>query len=272
MISRPSRAVAGVVLVVAALLAVVGAATGVWSQLLGGPRTSFSGLSETVPWHEAIPAPTLAAATTAAPTPAPSPTFDLAQHSTTDPLSPWVVVNKQHPVAAAHVPPDLVEVDGVRLRADVVPDLAAMVEAAAADGARLEVRSGYRSYDEQAAARADIEARRGFAHAERYSARPGFSEHQTGLALDVDSGTQPSCNLQTCFSRTAEGTWLAARAWEFGFVVRYTEANTEVTGYAPEGWHLRWVGRGLTEHLHTAGLGSLEEAFDVPGGAVYATG
>lgn len=270
MTPRPWRALVLALLAVAAVVAAAGAATGLWAELSGRQAARFEGSTQQVPWDEAIPPPSLPARPT--PTPAPTPTFDLAQHSTTDPASPWVVVNKQHPIAQEHVPPDLVDVGGAQVRAVVEPDLTAMVEGARAAGAQLVVRSGYRSYAAQAAARADVEGRRGFAHAERYSARPGFSEHQTGLAVDVDSGSDPACNLQTCFARTAEGAWLAAHAWEFGFVVRYTEQNTDVTGYAPEGWHLRWVGRDLTGWLQAQGVGSLEEAFGVPGGPQYPGG
>ncbi len=264
---RPWRRLLVVVLSVAAVLAVGGVATGLWAELWGDGSTEAGDRAEIVPWDEALTVPTFA------PPPSPEPTFDLRRHSTTDPASPWVVVNKQHPVAQDYEPADLVEVaPGVRLRAVVQPDLTAMVDAAAAAGAQLVVRSGYRSFAEQTAARADVESRRGFAHAERYSARPGFSEHQTGLAVDLDSGSQPACNLQTCFARTPEGLWLAEHAWEHGFVVRYTEENTAVTGYAPEGWHLRWVGRELTDRLRTDGIGSLEEAFGVPGGPEYLPG
>jgi len=263
---RPWRTAVLAVLAITSVVGVVGVATGLWVELTGTGTTRVQGLTETVPWDQAITAPTFAPRAT------PEPTFDLGRYSTSDPSSPWVVVNKQHPIAESFEPTDLVEVDGVLLRAVVEPDLRAMVEAAAAEGAQLVVRSGYRSYAEQAAARAAIEARRGFAHAERYSARPGFSEHETGLAVDIDSGSDPGCNLQTCFSRTAEGVWLAERAWEFGFVVRYTDENTAVTGYAPEGWHLRWAGRELTGWMHAEGLGSLEEALGVPGGPDYPAG
>ncbi|MCC2320772.1 M15 family metallopeptidase [Cellulomonas xiejunii] len=268
MISRSWRSVALAVVVVALVVGIGVVASGLWSVLWGGDDARIEGLSEEVPWEQAIVVPTVAPRTTE---PA-EPVFDLAQHSTSDPTSRWVIVNKQHPIDKGYEPADLVDVDGERVRAAVEPDLRAMVEAAAADGARVVVRGGYRSYTEQVGARAAVEARRGFAHAERYSARPGFSEHQTGFAVDVDSGSQPSCNLQTCFTRTPEGAWLAERAWEFGFVVRYTEQNSAVTGYAPEGWHLRWVGRELTAHLRAEGIGSLEEALGVPGGPEYVAG
>ncbi|MFC8193628.1 M15 family metallopeptidase [Cellulomonas sp. NPDC057328] len=255
---------------VAALLA--GLAVALWPRVDGALTvgTALERTQDPKPWAAALTAPTdPARPADAAP---PTPTFDLAQHSTTDPLSPWVVVNKQHALPAEHVPPDLVDVEGVLVRAAVAPDLTAMLATARAEGVALEVGSGYRSYAAQSATRADIEARRGFAHAERYSARPGHSEHQTGLAVDVESGSTPSCDLQTCFATTPEGTWVAQRGAEFGFVVRYTEQNTAVTGYAPEGWHLRWVGRELTGWLTANGVTSLEEALGVTGGPEYAGG
>lgn len=256
----------GAVLVVLAVLAVLGLGgvmTGLWTELFVRGPEPFRASAVLVPWDEAIPAPSFSAR------PTPEPTFDLGRHSWTDPASPWVIVNKQHPIAESFDPDDVVDVAGTRVREIARPDLEAMIAAAQADGVKLVMRSGYRSYGEQAAARSSVEARRGFAHAERYSARPGYSEHETGLAVDVDSASNPDCNLQTCFTRTAEGVWLTEHAWEFGFVVRYTEANTEITGYAPEGWHLRWVGRDLTGWMHTEGVTSLEEAFDVPGGSEY---
>lgn len=196
--------------------------------------------------------------------------LDLTANSTTDPASPWVIVNKQHPLTPSDwAPDDLVAVDGVQVRAAVATDLEAMLAAAAADGVEILPRDGYRSFAGQAAARAAVEQRRGFEHAERYSARPGFSEHQTGLALDVDSGSTPSCDLQTCFAQTPEGRWVAERGHEFGFLVRYTPENTETTGYAPEGWHLRWVGRDLAGWMHAEGRTSLEDVFGVAGGATY---
>lgn len=257
----------------AVAVAVGGGALALWPRVEDALSvgTALERTHDPRPWAAALSAPTLPARAQAA-TAAAAPTFDLALHSSADPASPWVVVNKQHPLPPEHVPPDVIDVEGVPVRAIAAPDLTAMLAAARAEGVALGVRSGYRSYEVQAAARADIEARRGFAHAERYSARPGHSEHQTGLAVDVDSGSTPSCDLQTCFATTPEGQWVAQHAHEYGFVVRYTEQNTAVTGYAPEGWHLRWVGRELTGWLTANGVTSLEEALGVTGGPEYAGG
>ncbi len=101
------------------------------------------------------------------------------------------------------------------------------------------------------------------------SARPGHSEHQTGLAVDVGDLTDPSCDFLPCFATTPAGLWVAAHAQDFGFLVRYTPENSAVTGYAAEGWHLRYVGRELAGHMRSAGLTTLEETFGLPGGPVY---
>jgi D-alanyl-D-alanine carboxypeptidase len=202
------------------------------------------------------------------PAPAPPPLLD--RYSTSDPASPWVVVNKALPVTpAGWAPADLVTVAGHQVRAEVADPLARMLAAAAADGVRLEVRSGFRSADYQARVHADWVARVGQARADEVSARPGYSEHQTGLAVDVGSGSRPGCDFEACFDATDEGRWVAQRAGEFGFVVRYTAADQGVTGYAPEGWHLRYVGVDLVAEMRARGVGTLEELFGLPGGPAY---
>ena len=219
------------------------------------------------------PSPTATPTESSAPTPTPTPTFDLTANSTTDPSSIWVVVNKQHPVVpSSWGPGDLVAVGSVQVREVIATDLRAMIDAAAADGVTLQPRSGFRSYSDQAAARAAIEARRGYEHAERYSARAGYSEHQTGLVLDLASITQPGCTLKLCFADTVEGQWVAAHANEYGFILRYTDANTETTGYAGEPWHLRYVSPDLVAYMAENGLTTLEETFGVSGGTTYAEG
>lgn len=184
-----------------------------------------------------------------------------------------MIVNKQHPlVPKDYAPTDLVEVDGARIRAVAADDLRAMLAGAKADGVTMGVRTAFRSYDQQAAIRADVEARRGYAHAETYSARPGYSEHETGLSLDLHGTSKPSCDLQVCFADTVEAQWVAAHAAEYGFIVRYTPGNTATTGFSPESWHLRYVGRELAAWLRDHGVGSLEEAFGVTGGPDYPAG
>lgn len=196
--------------------------------------------------------------------------LDLGLHPTDDPGSIWVVVNKVRPVTPpAWAPTGLVAVAGYEVRPEVAGPLEQMIAAAAADGVTLALRSAYRSYDSQVRVHGDLVAQVGQARAEEVSARPGHSEHQTGLAVDVGSTSRPDCDFQDCFGETAEGRWVAERAGEFGFVVRYTAANRAVTGYAPEGWHLRWVGTDLVTEMDRRGVTTLEEVFGLPGGPDY---
>jgi D-alanyl-D-alanine carboxypeptidase len=196
--------------------------------------------------------------------------LDVTQQSTSDPASAWVVVNKALPLAPAdYAPADLVVVAGYEVRAALQDPLGRMLAAAAAEGVRLELRSGFRSYAYQGGVHADWAARIGQPRADEVSARPGHSEHQTGLAVDVGSATRPECDFQACFDQTPEGQWVAARAAEFGFLVRYTAANQAVTGYAPEGWHLRYVGTDLLAEMQRRGVTTLEELFGLPGGPAY---
>ena len=84
-------------------------------------------------------------------------------------------------------------------------------------------------------------AQMGQDEADKISARPGTSEHQTGLAFDV---TLPSgeCFLETCLGAMPEGEWIAANAYKYGWIVRYPEGKEDITGYSYEPWHLRYVG------------------------------
>ncbi|GAB7192835.1 hypothetical protein NUM3379_35440 [Kineococcus sp. NUM-3379] len=192
-------------------------------------------------------------------------------HSTTDPASPWVVVNKKRPlVPGDHVPASLTEVAGEPVATAVVPDLTALLAAGEADGVRLTLTSGYRSRAQQEAVHERAVRRDGREVAERFSARPGYSEHQTGLAVDFGSAAQPACAVQDCFGQTPEARWLAAHAGGFGFLLRYPAGLTPVTGYAPESWHYRWVGRELVARMAERGVVTLEEFFGVPGGPGYA--
>lgn len=218
----------------------------------------------------AVPVPT-APATLTPPAPAATPAgLDLAQHSTSDPASPWVVVNKALPLVPGDwAPTDLVVVAGYEVRPALQEPLTAMLAAAAADGVALELRSGFRSAAYQEGVHAGWAARVGQPRADEVSARAGHSEHQTGLAVDVGSGSRPECDFEACFAETAEGRWVAQRAAEFGFVVRYTADNQAVTGYAPEGWHLRWTGPELLTEMDRRGVTTLEELFGLPGGPDY---
>lgn len=144
---------------------------------------------------------------------------------------------------------------GAGLTAEAEQAFEAMQAAAAEAGLNLWVVSGFRSYETQRQLYNRYVARDGQAEADTYSARPGYSEHQTGLALDVNL-------TDTEFAGTPEGQWLAQNAQRFGFALRYPEGKTEVTGYIFEPWHWRYVGTELAEKLYNGGEWvSLEEYF-----------
>lgn len=212
------------------------------------------------------PSPVAAPAEGPVDAPPPATGLDLTEHSTSDPASPWVVVNKRTPLDPLDHEPDLTTVRGYLVRPDAAPDVAALLDAADADGVRLTLRSAYRGYPKQAAVYEGWVAQLGAERADSVSARPGHSEHQTGLGVDVGGTTRPECDFEACFGETVEGRWVAEHAAEFGMLVRYTRQNSAVTGYAPEPWHLRWVGRELAAHMRATGVTTLEEVFDVPGG------
>jgi D-alanyl-D-alanine carboxypeptidase len=209
------------------------------------------------------------------PVPTPTPTFDKAALSIDDPASIWVVANKSRALnPRTFVPPDLVypdvpNINGQPMRQATADAIVAMFAAGSSEaGLQFSVQSAYRSYDTQVRVyNADVAAN-GQAYADTDTARPGTSEHQTGLAVDI-SAVPANCSLDACFGTTPQGQWLAANAWRFGFLLRYPADKVDVTGYTYEPWHFRYVGVELATEMHRAGVTTLEEFFGVPGGTVY---
>ena len=153
-----------------------------------------------------------------------------------------LVVNKTYGLPKDYNP-------GVSPAAQAALDI--MIEAAKEDGIELWVESGFRSYDLQNTIYNSYVSRSGQDAADRYSARPGYSEHQTGLAFDMNSFDQS-------FGETPEGRWLAEHAWEYGFNMRYPKDKEEITGFMYEPWHVRYFGDELAKILHESGQ-TLEE-------------
>ena len=207
----------------------------------------------------------------AAAVPIPPPAFDRGLRSIDDPNSTWVVVNKLRPlVPIAYAPGDLVDIGGgMQLRAEAAQAVAALRAEAAAAGLDVAVQSAYRSFERQQGLFGNATARFGIAGAELRSARPGFSEHQTGLAVDVGGG---GCDIERCFGDTAEGRWVVANAHRTGFLVRYPAGSEPITGYQYEPWHLRYVGPELATEMHETGVATLEEFFGLPPAPQYAGG
>ncbi|HUG49469.1 MAG TPA: M15 family metallopeptidase, partial [Terrimesophilobacter sp.] len=190
------------------------------------------------PLQQTPPAPstsTSAPSATRSPTPTPSPSraFDTSRFSIDDPASIWVVVNKLRPLQPVDYQPALVTANVKHVYAPLMrPDAAAALEqmfaAGAAEGAgEFQVQNSYRSYATQVAVHTQQVTQYGQATADAQSARPGFSEHQTGYSLDI--ATVPNvCAIQECFGATPQGQWLAANAYRFGFVLRYPQGKQAV--------------------------------------------
>ena len=126
-----------------------------------------------------------------------------------------------------------------------------MQEDAAAKGLNLYIASGFRSYEYQTTLYNRYVERSGKEEADRYSARPGYSEHQTGLALDLNT-------IDASFADTDEYEWVKRNCYKYGFIIRYPEGAEEITGYMYEPWHLRYLGTDIARDVYESGL-TLEE-------------
>lgn len=186
-----------------------------------------------------------------------------------DPTSLWVVVNKDYILTKQDYRPDDLTLmttksrtdkgnDERSIRAVVVADFNDLIAAANTAGYDLIIGSGFRPYSLQAYYYNHYVSVAGEAEANKYSAKPGQSEHQTGLAADITLRSM-ECYITTCFGDTAAGKWLAAHAVEYGFIIRYPADKTEITKYQYEPWHIRYVGKPLASALKQSGL-TLDEA------------
>lgn len=204
-----------------------------------------------------------------------APAFNKTQHSLDDPASPWVIVNKQRPLNPIDYAPSLITPD-VPLKYDAGNDesklnpetaqaLTDMFEAAKSDGVELIFVSGYRSHSYQEHLFNYFVGLQGEETALQQSAKPGHSEHQTGWAADVGALSR-ECEIETCFGDTAEGKWVAEHTHKFGFVIRYPQSATNITGFDYEPWHLRYVGKDLAAELNTQ---TMEEFFGLPAAPQY---
>lgn len=135
-----------------------------------------------------------------------------------------------------------------------------MQAAAKADGLDLTIASGFRSYELQKNLYNKYVTRDGKEKADTYSARPGHSEHQTGLAMDINKASDS-------FHNTPEAKWLAENCWKYGFIIRYPEGKQNITGYKYESWHVRYLGEELAKTVYDSGK-TLEEYLGIT--SVYA--
>lgn len=153
-----------------------------------------------------------------------------------------LIANKTYPLPSTYNP-------GVDPTANAA--LQELFAAAQADGLNLFVKSGFRSYSTQKSLYDKYVKRDGAAAADRYSARAGHSEHQTGLAFDINKA-------HSSFAGSPEAIWLAANCYKYGFIIRYPEGKEAITGYIYEPWHIRYLGVETATAVYNSGL-CLEE-------------
>ena len=218
----------------------------------------------------------LAAATptpTAVPTPTPTPTVDPSLF--TDPDSLLLLANKKHKLPEGYAPDDLVTPDIIitnaeaTMRREAAEALNQMVKAAEEDGVTLEISSAYRSEEYQANLYNYYVSQYGVEVSDTMSSRPGYSDHQTGLAADFveGDGSMDGINFEEAFEDTDSGKWLAVHAHEYGFIMRYPKGKDAITGYTYEPWHFRYVGKDWAGKIYAVSPDeSFEEYFGVEGG------
>ncbi|MCC6945906.1 MAG: D-alanyl-D-alanine carboxypeptidase family protein, partial [Thermomicrobiales bacterium] len=196
---------------------------------------------------------------------------DPTEHDFEDPQQgPVLVVNKKYPLPRDYTPADLrdpavfTRVIGP-LREPAAMALETMMRTAEEDGISLCLVSGFRSWERQRTLYEEAVGIRGIERVECFIARPGHSEHQAGLAVDLGVRDRPELDTVAAFAESAESAWLDRHAHEFGFHLRYPSAKEAVTGFSGEPWHYRFVGRRLAQILKSRDL-TLEEYLGVEGG------
>ena len=157
-----------------------------------------------------------------------------------------LLVNKNHPVPRDYAP---------GLQDDAYNAFLQLSADAASAGFDIQLLSGYRSYDTQDRLYNNYVAVYGQAEADTFSARPGTSEHQTGLAMDVGW-------IDDSYGDTPSGIWLAQNCYKYGFIIRYPKGKENITGYKYEPWHIRYLGKDVAQAVYNSGL-CLEEYLGV---------
>ena len=199
----------------------------------------------------------------------PSAAYNYSKTIDTTPDSLTVLVNKDFSLPKDYVPADLVIPDipfsftnyseKKMMRMEAASALEKLFHAASEAGLKLYGVSGYRSYQRQLTIYNKNLAENGYERTSQYSAMAGYSEHQSGLAIDV-STISINNRLDVTFSGTPEGRWLAENCWKYGYIIRYPEGKSHITGYAYEPWHIRYVGVDLATKLTEDNL-TLEEYY-----------
>lgn len=182
-----------------------------------------------------------------------------------------VLVNKKHILTSDYEPDDLVKLAvhapgrsdiELYMREEGADAIKEFVDAAASE-ADLEIlpASAYRSYELQKIIfQNNVDRKGSISEANKTSALPGQSEHQTGLAVDVTC-KEVNYQIKSAFGETEHAKWTKENAYRFGFIIRYPKDKTDITGYSYEPWHLRYVGKDVAEYIYENDI-TLEEYMD----------
>ena len=155
------------------------------------------------------------------------------------------IVNKYNYVTRDYIPKDLIEINNLKINKEAYEAYLEMKEAMNKDNLNIRIISAYRSYDYQENLYNNYLKYETRTLVDTYSARPGYSEHHTGLAIDIDNG-QLDYNK---FYLTKEFNWMNDNAYKYGFILRYPKDKEKITGYKYEPWHYRYVGKEVAEYI-----------------------
>ncbi len=158
-----------------------------------------------------------------------------------------IIVNKSYSLPSSYVPENIVIINNYVKIVDYVKEAFEKLAADALSlGLNIYPSSGYRSYADQEKIYNNYIMQDGIEKADTYSARAGYSEHQTGLVIDVNT-------VDMTFDNTPESNWLKNNCYRYGFIIRYPEGKEDITGYMYEPWHIRYVGPSLAKTLYNNG-------------------
>ncbi|MDN4606352.1 M15 family metallopeptidase [Sporosarcina highlanderae] len=160
-----------------------------------------------------------------------------------------LIANKRYPLPSTFAPGESKEAR------DAFEEMSAEAKLS---GINLTAFSTYRSYEYQVSLYDRYVKKDGVERADQYSARPGYSEHQTGLAFDIGEVNYEKHWASSSFGETEAGKWVAANAHRYGFIMRYPKGKEEITGYMYEAWHFRYVGEEIAEEIFKRNV-TLEE-------------
>ena len=179
-----------------------------------------------------------------------------------DKFSIDMLVNKHRGLSDKFVPDDLVDIDKkytndekLKISRIALNSFIKMYNVAESEGYNLVINSAYRSYDEQVELTNLYLKSYGQSYVDKYVAKPGFSEHQTGLAFDIGSKNS------RVFANSKEYQWLKENAYKYGFIYRFDSRYEDITGFRHEAWHYRYVGRNIAKYIYEHNNMSLEEYY-----------